>query len=88
MFEKSVHTFLESYLQFAPRESDFQTPYITENMKCIVSKIHNLIFKLFLRLTTLKESKVAKFKFQDFSLPYFIFIEVSYWSQFFFTSGL
>lgn len=67
IYDESLQKCLESYLCYAPRYHDISDSLVTEEMTVALQRIHRLIFMVFLRLSTYKESKSAHFTPQAFA---------------------
>ncbi|XP_023216586.1 activating signal cointegrator 1 complex subunit 2-like isoform X1 [Centruroides sculpturatus] len=67
IYDESLQKCLESYLCYAPRYHDVSDSLVTEEMKTALQRIHRLVFMVFLRLSTYKESKSVHFTPQAFA---------------------
>lgn len=64
--EKGVHIALESYLNNAPRSYALHSKLFNNEMKLVVNSIHQLVFKVFLRISTTNESRMNSMSPQYF----------------------
>ncbi|XP_049517549.1 LOW QUALITY PROTEIN: activating signal cointegrator 1 complex subunit 2-like [Dermacentor silvarum] len=76
MYDNGFHQLLESYLRLAPRYTGLHRYTITKEMQEADERVHKLVFRTYLRLSTNKESKVNfmdKDKFADLIYENFVF---------------
>ncbi|XP_065285979.1 activating signal cointegrator 1 complex subunit 2 [Dermacentor albipictus] len=76
MYDDGFHQLLESYLRLAPRYTGLHRYTITKQMQEADERVHKLVFRAYLRLSTNKESKVNfidKEKFAELIYENFIF---------------
>ncbi|XP_077554596.1 activating signal cointegrator 1 complex subunit 2 isoform X4 [Haemaphysalis longicornis] len=76
LYDDGFHQLLESYLRLAPRYTALHRYLITKQMEEAEDRVHKLVFRNFLRLSTNKESKlnfIDKDKFADAIYDNFIF---------------
>ncbi|XP_035218611.1 activating signal cointegrator 1 complex subunit 2-like isoform X2 [Stegodyphus dumicola] len=57
IYDENLHKCLESYLSQAPRDYDFVNIAFKEDILFALKKVHRLVFVVFLRMSTYKESK-------------------------------
>lgn len=75
-YDDGFHQLLESYLRLAPKYTGLHRYTITKEMQDTDERLHKLVFRTFLRLSTNKESKVNfidREKFADLIYENFIF---------------
>ncbi|GFR14125.1 activating signal cointegrator 1 complex subunit 2, partial [Trichonephila clavata] len=58
VYDESLHKCLESYLSQAPRYYDLDNLNLMKGIQNALKKIHKLIFLIYLRMSTYKESKI------------------------------
>lgn len=76
LYDDGFHQLLESYLRLAPRYTALHRYLITKEMEEAENRVHKLVFRNFLRLSTNKESKlnfIDKDKFADSIYDNYIF---------------
>ncbi|KAH6940071.1 hypothetical protein HPB50_024636 [Hyalomma asiaticum] len=76
VYDNGFHQVLESYLRLAPRYLGLHRYTITKLMEEADERLHKVMFRVFLRLSTNKESKISfidKQKFADLIYDNFIF---------------
>lgn len=59
MFDPGARGALASYLERAPRCYDKELASLDKERRKVLARLHALVFKVYLRLTTLKESDVS-----------------------------
>ncbi|CAG2121998.1 unnamed protein product, partial [Medioppia subpectinata] len=57
IYERSFQISLESYLGSAPRDHELYNSLITNQMKTCLKRVHNLVFRLYLRICSFFETK-------------------------------
>jgi DNA-binding transcriptional regulator of glucitol operon len=59
IFDHGARGALLSYLEFAPRSYDQELTKLEQEQKSILAELHSSVFKVYMRITTLKESDVC-----------------------------
>ncbi|XP_076326218.1 activating signal cointegrator 1 complex subunit 2 [Tachypleus tridentatus] len=59
VFDETLKNCLGSYLSYAPRYYDLDDLMVTEEMKQAFQQVHRLVFMVYLRMSTYKETKSA-----------------------------
>ncbi|XP_071037755.1 activating signal cointegrator 1 complex subunit 2 isoform X2 [Parasteatoda tepidariorum] len=57
VYDENLHRCLESYLSQAPRDYDIPNLNLREDLLSALKKVHKLVFLVYLRMSTCKESK-------------------------------
>ncbi|XP_055939628.1 activating signal cointegrator 1 complex subunit 2-like isoform X1 [Argiope bruennichi] len=66
IYDESLHKCLESYLSQAPRYYDLDSLHLKEEILQALKKIHKLVFLIYLRMSTYKESKMHHIRPETF----------------------
>ncbi|XP_013788713.1 activating signal cointegrator 1 complex subunit 2-like [Limulus polyphemus] len=66
VFDETLRNCLGSYLAYAPRYYDLDDFMVTEEMKQAFQRVHRLVFMVYLRMSTYKETKSAHITPKEF----------------------